>query len=81
MKVTFRTFRKYIGLTRILWMKCKLHAFGIATCGSESYAGQNPTQQPSTFIATEINYGCCNCWHIKNHETKLLTVGLHDAMA
>ena len=26
-------------------MKCKLHAFGIATCGSESYAGQNPTQQ------------------------------------
>ena len=33
-------------------MKCKLHAFGIATCGSESYAGQNPTQQPYTMTQT-----------------------------
>ena len=27
-------------------MEHRLHQIEIATCGSESYAGQNPTQQP-----------------------------------
>ena len=35
-------------------MKCKLHDFEITTCGSESYAGQNPTQQSSTLFITLV---------------------------
>ena len=42
-------------------MKCKLHAFGIATCRSESYAGQNPTQQASS---TDVDP---KLFHFKKH--------------